>query len=115
MIAPLIKGVFLPIDFLNGPAYNYLNYPKQEFAIKMYLPFFHAAMNAKLIVRKEDVAKRGLEEELFRLAKIIYSDTSTWIFVPADNLQEMMRMLEDQRISYGIESEQEFIRERLRG
>ena len=70
-------------------------------------------MDAKLIVSKEDVAKHGMEDMLFQLSKIVHSETSTWIFIPADNLRAMMCMLEEQRISYGIESEQEFIRERL--
>jgi hypothetical protein len=78
------------------------------------LSFDPTAMEAKVIVRKDAVTRHGLEEELFRLSKIIHDEATTWVLIPAGNLSELMRTLEAHRISYGIESEQEFTRERLR-
>ncbi|MES2731772.1 MAG: hypothetical protein V4714_08490 [Bacteroidota bacterium] len=71
-------------------------------------------MEARLIVRKEDIAKHKLEEQIFQLAKVIREEPSTWVLIPAENMQTLMLLLEEKHISYGIESEQEFIRGHVR-
>jgi hypothetical protein len=71
-------------------------------------------MHTKIIVRKEDVIKFGVEEALLLLAKIIHSEPDTWAFIPADNLPTLIRTLDSHRIPYGVESNHAFIRQRTR-
>ena len=70
--------------------------------------------HTKVIVRKEDVVRHGVEEALFLLAKIIHSEPGTWAFIPANNLSAVIRTLEGHRIPYEMESNHELSRERMR-
>jgi len=71
-------------------------------------------MHTKIIVRKEDVAKCGVEEALLLLSKIIYSEPGIWAFIPADSLPTLIRTLDSYQIPYGVESNDAFSRQRPR-
>ena len=71
-------------------------------------------MEPKVIVSKKDLERHGLEEQIRQLAKVIQADFNLWVLLPATNLQQLTQTLEEKRISYGIESDYDYFRERSR-
>lgn len=61
-------------------------------------------MRVRVIVKQQDLEKSGLTERISALSEAIIRQDDTVIIIPSWDLATLMRVLSEERVSYGVEN-----------